>query len=128
MAANNRQSNGNHQFEYPSVRRALDHTLLSSKEYHVVIVGASYAGLSAALTLLTLKDGQPLPLRDYGDYSHLYGTTQVKNLRITIIDERDGCCKLISVLLQVFLIPLPLHRGLPGCLGFPLLMFSAQDD
>jgi hypothetical protein len=59
----------------------------------VVIVGCSYAGMSATLTLAALKDGLPIPFESYGDYSHLRDAPSTHDFDITIIDERDGFCK-----------------------------------
>jgi hypothetical protein len=59
----------------------------------VVIVGCSYAGMSATLTLAALKDGLPIPFASYGDYSHLRDAPSVQDFDITIVDERDGFCK-----------------------------------
>lgn len=64
----------------------------SSKPYNIVIVGGSYAGLSASLALIALKDGQTIPFAAYGNYSHLRAAPRVQDLRITIIDQRDGFC------------------------------------
>ncbi|KAM3067061.1 hypothetical protein ACMFMG_011734 [Clarireedia jacksonii] len=56
----------------------------------IVIVGCSYAGMSATLTLTALKGGLPIPFASYGDYSHLQNAPSVQDFHITIVDERDG--------------------------------------
>ncbi|KAJ5893858.1 hypothetical protein N7495_005549 [Penicillium taxi] len=62
----------------------------SFQPYRVVIVGGSYAGLSAALTLIALKEGREMPFASHGNYAHLKHAPQVRNLNITILDQRDG--------------------------------------
>ncbi|KAB8246614.1 hypothetical protein BDV35DRAFT_380535 [Aspergillus flavus] len=56
----------------------------------IVIVGCSYAGMSATLTLTALKGGLPIPFASYGDYSHLQNVPSVQDFDITVVDERDG--------------------------------------
>jgi hypothetical protein len=62
-----------------------------SSAYRVVVVGASYGGLTAVTNLLTLADGRdikpgmvPTPPLD---------TPLKKPLEIFLIDERDGFCQ-----------------------------------
>ncbi|KAF4769985.1 hypothetical protein HAV15_011638 [Penicillium sp. str.  len=61
-----------------------------SESFNVVILGGSYAGIAAALTLLALKDGKPMPLASYGNFAPLKNCPRMHNLRITVLDERDG--------------------------------------
>ncbi|KAJ1709095.1 disulfide oxidoreductase [Aspergillus flavus] len=56
----------------------------------IVIVGCSYAGMSATLTLTALKGGLPIPFASYGDYSHLQNVPSVQDFDITVVNERDG--------------------------------------
>lgn len=63
------------------------------RKARVVIVGCSYAGMSATLTLAALKDGLPIPFASYGDYSHLRDAPLTHDFDTTIVDERDGFCK-----------------------------------
>lgn len=65
-----------------------------TRKRRVVIVGCSYAGMSATLTLAALKDGLPIPFASYGNYSHLQEAPLAQDFNITIVDERDGFCKL----------------------------------
>ncbi|PYH98627.1 hypothetical protein BO71DRAFT_416089 [Aspergillus ellipticus CBS 707.79] len=46
--------------------------------------------MSAAQTLLSLKDGEQIQFKSYGNYAHLDNAPRVDNLRVTILDERDG--------------------------------------
>ncbi|GLA77808.1 hypothetical protein AtubIFM55763_009999 [Aspergillus tubingensis] len=46
--------------------------------------------MAAVSALLALKDGQPIPMAPYADFSHLSAAPRIADLRITIIDERDG--------------------------------------
>jgi hypothetical protein len=62
--------------------------------YDVLILGGSYGGMSALLTLLSLKDGQNIPLTSYGDFSHLKDAPRISTLRFTLLDKRDGFCRL----------------------------------
>jgi len=62
------------------------------KTPNVVIIGCSYAGMSAAMTLIALKDGLQIPFASYGDYSHLRNLPSNPDFNITMIDERDGFC------------------------------------
>jgi hypothetical protein len=57
----------------------------------VLVSGGSYAGLSVALNLLDLCNG--LPSRFTGEKAAPDTSKQVP-LEITIVDERDGFCKL----------------------------------
>ncbi|OQE01566.1 hypothetical protein PENSOL_c004G07504 [Penicillium solitum] len=61
-----------------------------TRKRRVVIVGCSYAGMSATLTLAALKDGLPIPFASYGNYSHLQEAPLAQDFNITIVDERDG--------------------------------------
>ncbi|KAJ5758782.1 hypothetical protein N7520_005938 [Penicillium odoratum] len=56
----------------------------------IAIVGCSYAGMSATLTLTALKDDLSIPFESWGDYSHLQNAPSVQDFDITIVDERDG--------------------------------------
>ncbi|KAJ5108241.1 hypothetical protein N7456_004916 [Penicillium angulare] len=56
----------------------------------VVIVGCSYAGMSAALTLVALKGDGQIPFASWGDYAHLKMAPSAKDFDITMVDERDG--------------------------------------
>ncbi|KAJ5505372.1 hypothetical protein N7453_004329 [Penicillium expansum] len=62
----------------------------NTRKPKVVIVGCSYAGISATLTLTALKDDVPIPFASYGSYSHLRDAPSVQDFDITIVDERDG--------------------------------------
>jgi chemotaxis response regulator CheB len=64
------------------------------KYYDVIIIGGSYGGMSALSTLLSLKDGQKMPLALYGNFRHLQEAPQIATLRVTLLDKRDGFCKL----------------------------------
>jgi hypothetical protein len=68
----------------------------------VIIVGCSYAGMSATLTLAALKDGRPIPFASYGDYSHLRHAPTAQDFHVTIIDERDGFCKFQEVQVDIW--------------------------
>ncbi|KAF3386360.1 Apoptosis-inducing factor [Penicillium rolfsii] len=61
-----------------------------TKYYDVLIIGGSYGGMSALLTLLSLKDGQDMPLSRYGNFSHLRKAPQIATMRVTLLDKRDG--------------------------------------
>lgn len=65
----------------------------AARKPKIVIVGCSYAGMSATLTLTALKGGLPLPFASYGDYSHLQNAPSAQDFHITMVDERDGFCK-----------------------------------
>lgn len=69
----------------------------AQKRFNVVIIGCSYAGMSAAATLTALKDGLPIPFESYGDYSHLRNSPSIRNFNITMIDERDGFCNFPTI-------------------------------
>lgn len=58
----------------------------------VVIIGASYGGLSTAGNLLDLCQGRPA--RFTYPYPEKYAATANVPVEITIIDERDGFCKI----------------------------------
>ena len=60
------------------------------RPHHVVVVGGSYAGLSAIVHLLALADGRKLPTGD----NPLTGldVRLRRRLDLTLIDERDGFC------------------------------------
>lgn len=62
------------------------------KKPKVAIIGCSYAGMSATLTLAALKDGLAIPFASYGGYSHLRDAPSMQDFNITMIDERDGFC------------------------------------
>ncbi|KAJ6127595.1 hypothetical protein N7523_003207 [Penicillium sp. IBT 18751x] len=61
-----------------------------SRGYNVLILGASYAGMAAASTLLALKEGRAMPLAAYGKYTHLKQAPRMPSLKLTLLDERDG--------------------------------------
>jgi hypothetical protein len=60
--------------------------------HRVLIVGCAYGGVSAAVNLMDLERGkarQPVyPGADFG------GQKSQNGIEITVIDERDGYCKL----------------------------------
>lgn len=56
----------------------------------VLIAGASYAGLAAAVNLLDLTDGKP-PRMAVDPYPFQETWPRVR-FEITIVDERDGFC------------------------------------
>lgn len=56
----------------------------------VLIAGASYAGLAAAVNLLDLTDGKP-PRMALDPYPFQKTWPRVR-FEITIVDERDGFC------------------------------------
>ncbi|OJZ80604.1 hypothetical protein ASPFODRAFT_38020 [Aspergillus luchuensis CBS 106.47] len=88
-----RLSNRNSRFYPVRLRPSTDRpaSKVAGMQGDVVIVGGSYAGIAATLTLLALKDGQPIPLAAYGDYyQHLCMAARIPGLRITVVDERDG--------------------------------------
>lgn len=70
----------------PSNERMLPRT----RPFRVLIVGGSYGGLSAALTLLDLCGGRVARF-DYTQDAKPPGSTIP--VHITIVDERDGFCK-----------------------------------
>ncbi|KAE8343167.1 hypothetical protein BDV24DRAFT_149791 [Aspergillus arachidicola] len=73
------------------VPRSRNHPLYAAvRKPKIVIVGCSYAGMSATLTLTALKGGLPIPFASYGDYSHLQNVPSVQDFDITAVDERDG--------------------------------------
>jgi thioredoxin reductase len=61
-----------------------------SPTYKILIIGGSYAGLSAAVNLVDIHHGlQPRQSREpYVHERHLPN----HDIEITIIDERDGFC------------------------------------
>jgi len=66
-----------------------------SRRVEVVVAGGSYAGLSAALNLLDLCDGRPArcgprPSPDAEEAPS--APAEPLNVRVTIVDERDGYC------------------------------------
>jgi hypothetical protein len=58
----------------------------------VLIAGGSYAGLSTALNLLDLGDGMS-PRMAQEPYIHHPDLPKI-DFEITIVDERDGYCKI----------------------------------
>lgn len=71
-----------------------DNKMPASARVKVLIIGGSYAGLSAAVNLLDLHQGlQPRQSRE--PYLHHPDTPQF-DLEIIIIDERDGYCMSLS--------------------------------
>lgn len=76
----------------PSRRR-----FMNIRKPRIIIIGGSYAGMSAALTLAALKDGRSIPFASYGDYCHLRDAPPVQDFNITIIDRRDGFCKYLRI-------------------------------
>ena len=69
-------------------------TRLVEQASRVLVSGGSYAGLSVTLNLLDLCNG--LPSRFTGEKTAPDATQQVP-LEVTIVDERDGFCKLCPV-------------------------------
>ncbi|RGP60217.1 transcriptional activator mut3p [Fusarium sporotrichioides] len=68
--------------------------------YKILIIGGSYAGLSAAINLLDLQRGsQPRQSRE--PYMHQRQVPK-HNIEITIIDERDGFYHLVGSPLALF--------------------------
>jgi len=71
------------------------HSIMKSAQqnfhaYNILIIGGSYAGLSAAVNLLDLHRGsQPRQSRE--PYIHQRQLPK-HDIKITIIDERDGFC------------------------------------
>ncbi|GKZ52045.1 hypothetical protein AbraIFM66951_010031, partial [Aspergillus brasiliensis] len=61
-----------------------------SKDYTILIIGASYAGITAALTILALRDGQKPPLETYVCIPNLKKESQGLNLKIVLLDKKDG--------------------------------------
>lgn len=108
--------------------RSSTHSSTSSSarmQPNVVLVGGSYAGMAAVSALLALKDGQPIPMAPYADFSHLSAAPRIADLRITIIDERDGFCMFCSTfphdrpsLLTLFLL-YSLHSRQSSCILLP---------
>jgi hypothetical protein len=62
-----------------------------SPTYKILIIGGSYAGISAAVNLLDLQRGsQPRQSRE----SYIHQRQLPKhNIEISIVDERDGFCE-----------------------------------
>lgn len=46
--------------------------------------------MAAMITSVALKDGHPLPYASYGNFSRLEDATQLYNMRLSVIDEREG--------------------------------------
>ncbi|KAK3179724.1 hypothetical protein K4F52_008894 [Lecanicillium sp. MT-2017a] len=67
----------------------------STAPVRIFIAGGSYAGLSAALNLLDLADGQKPRMSGDPEYPH-HEDLKNANLEITIADERDGFYHLIG--------------------------------
>ncbi|OJJ70354.1 hypothetical protein ASPBRDRAFT_31256 [Aspergillus brasiliensis CBS 101740] len=67
-----------------------------TKDYTILIIGASYAGITAALTILALRDGQKPPLETYVSIPNLKKESQGLNLKIVLLDKRDGFFHTVS--------------------------------
>jgi hypothetical protein len=75
----------------PAVHRMSSTNNGMSQPLRVLVVGGSYAGLSATLNLLDLCNGKAP--RFTADLEH---NPQPVSVKITIVDERDGFCKRAS--------------------------------
>jgi hypothetical protein len=60
------------------------------KPFKVLVVGGSYAGLSATLNLLDLCEGKQPRFTRTGTETTRAGKLPVE---ITVVDERDGYCR-----------------------------------
>jgi hypothetical protein len=65
-----------------------------TNDYTILIIGASYAGITAALAILALKDGQKPPLETYISIPNLGKEPQDLNLKVILLDKKDGFCTL----------------------------------
>lgn len=61
--------------------------------YKVLVIGGSYGGLAATLNLLDLCHGRPCR---FSGETELSEPREKIPVQITIVDERDGYCKLSS--------------------------------
>jgi len=62
-----------------------------TRPVHVLILGGSYGGMSAAMNFLDMADGKA-PRFGRGMEHPLPG--HVSSVEVTIVDERDGLCML----------------------------------
>ena len=60
--------------------------------FRVLVIGGSYAGLAAALNVLDLCNSRPC--RFTGETESFVPSPGIP-VKITIVDERDGFCKLL---------------------------------
>ncbi|KAL4863654.1 hypothetical protein BDV12DRAFT_206350 [Aspergillus spectabilis] len=67
-----------------------------TNDYTILIVGASYAGITAALAILALKDGQKAPMETYISIPNLGKEPQDLNLKIILLDKKDGFFHTVS--------------------------------
>ncbi|KAL9562763.1 hypothetical protein ACKAV7_013115 [Fusarium commune] len=82
---------------YPSIMKSAQQNFHT---YNILIIGGSYAGLSAAVNLLDLHRGsQPRQSRE--PYIHQRQLPK-HSIKITIIDERDGFYHLVGSPLALF--------------------------
>lgn len=64
-----------------------------SRMFRVLIIGGSYGGLAAALSLLDLSQGKKTRF----NYSPDAKVPQAQvPIQITVVDERDGYCKYLG--------------------------------
>ncbi|KAJ5679475.1 hypothetical protein N7462_007719 [Penicillium macrosclerotiorum] len=100
-----------------------------ARTHDVLILGGSYSGMSALLTLLSLKDGQKIPLASYGDFSHLKEAPLIATVKITLLDKRDGFCRLHPLELRsncFMLVSANRCGNLVHTVGLPLASISAE--
>lgn len=62
-----------------------------SRNFRVLVIGGSYGGLSAALTLIDLSQGR---LPRFNCNPDAKAPTHRIPIQITVVDKRDGYCKL----------------------------------
>jgi hypothetical protein len=63
--------------------------------FQILVIGGSYAGISTAVNLLDLCNGQPcrFPAGNAPPIAVSNLPASKVSVRITVIDERDGFCK-----------------------------------
>lgn len=62
-----------------------------SRSFRVLVIGGSYGGLSAALALIDLSQGR---LTRFNYNTEAEAPTHRIPIQITVVDKRDGYCKL----------------------------------
>lgn len=65
-----------------------------STPHRVLVVGCAYGGLSAVVNLLSCAQGDGLRECFYSDAADFKGKRSKNGVEITVIDQRDGYCKL----------------------------------